>query len=47
MSDVILMLQKPEVFSAKASRVKPYSKYCEALITRALDASGFPAGEKR
>ena len=37
----ILMLQKSEVFSAKASRVKPYSLYCEPLITQALDASGF------
>jgi hypothetical protein len=38
------MLQKSEAFSDKASRVKPYSFYCDPLITPTLDASGFPVG---
>jgi hypothetical protein len=36
------MLQKPEVFSDKASRVKLYFVYRDPLTTRALGASGFP-----
>jgi hypothetical protein len=40
------VLQKPESFSAKASRVKLQSSYRNPLITQALGDSGFPMGKK-
>ena len=38
------MLQKPEGFRAKASRVKVVVGYRDPLTTQDLESSGFPEG---